>query len=97
MKTSEESQKNEDYVLSEHRNVEGGTSTYGAFAHLLKSSLGAGILAMPMAFYNAGLIFGVIGTLCVGFLCTYCVDILVSYDQWLNLKLFKKKIHKFYI
>jgi len=46
-------------------------------AHLLKSSLGSGILAMPMAFKNAGLLFGLVGTLVVGFLCTHCVHILV--------------------
>lgn len=54
-------------------------STFGALAHLLKSSLGTGILAMPMAFKNAGLWFGLAGTVIVGLLCTHCVHILVSY------------------
>ncbi|KAH8421021.1 hypothetical protein KR222_003998, partial [Zaprionus bogoriensis] len=54
-----------------------GASAGGALAHLLKSSLGTGILAMPMAFHNAGLVFGSIMTLVVGFLCTHCVHILV--------------------
>lgn len=54
----------------------------GSLAHLLKSSLGSGILAMPMAFMNAGLLFGAIGTLVVGFLCTHCVHILVSYFSY---------------
>lgn len=47
-------------------------------AHLLKSSLGTGILAMPMAFKNSGLLVGAIGTLVVGFICTHCVRILVK-------------------
>ncbi|XP_064535960.1 proton-coupled amino acid transporter-like protein pathetic [Drosophila montana] len=55
-----------------------GASAGGALAHLLKSSLGTGILAMPMAFYNAGLVFGAVMTLIVGFLCTHCVHILVK-------------------
>lgn len=55
-----------------------GASAGGALAHLLKSSLGTGILAMPMAFHNAGLVFGSVMTLIVGFLCTHCVHILVS-------------------
>lgn len=55
-----------------------GASAGGALAHLLKSSLGTGILAMPMAFHNAGLVFGGVMTLVVGFLCTHCVHILVS-------------------
>lgn len=49
------------------------------FIHLLKGSLGTGILAMPMAFMNAGLLFGLVATATIGFVCTYCVHILVSY------------------
>ncbi|KAJ9582247.1 hypothetical protein L9F63_003376, partial [Diploptera punctata] len=51
---------------------------FGALAHLLKGSLGAGVLAMPMAFKNAGLIFGLAGTFVVGVICTHCVQILVQ-------------------
>ncbi|XP_055698941.1 proton-coupled amino acid transporter-like protein CG1139 isoform X2 [Phlebotomus papatasi] len=68
----------EDYNPFVHRVVEKPNSTGGALAHLLKSSLGTGILAMPMAFKNAGLLFGGIGTIVVGILCTYCVHILVK-------------------
>lgn len=46
--------------------------------HLLKGSLGTGILAMPYAFHNAGLILGFFGTLFIGSLCTYCLHVLVS-------------------
>lgn len=53
-------------------------STLGALLHLLKSSLGTGILAMPNAFGNAGLLFGSVMTIIVGVLCTHCVWILVS-------------------
>ncbi|XP_031340490.1 proton-coupled amino acid transporter-like protein pathetic isoform X2 [Photinus pyralis] len=70
--------QNDDYNPFEHRNVEHPNSTVGALIHLLKSSLGTGILAMPVAFRNAGLLGGAIGTFCVGFLCTYCVHMLVS-------------------
>lgn len=35
-------------------------------------------LAMPMAFKNAGILVGTLGTLIVGFICTHCVHILVS-------------------
>ncbi|EDV98491.1 proton-coupled amino acid transporter-like protein pathetic isoform X2 [Drosophila grimshawi] len=65
------------YNPFEHRDPN-GASAGGALAHLLKSSLGTGILAMPMAFHNAGLLFGGIMTLIVGFLCTHCVHILVK-------------------
>ncbi|XP_005185482.1 proton-coupled amino acid transporter-like protein CG1139 [Musca domestica] len=75
---TEKGQQIDEYDPFANRDQESGASTGGALAHLLKSSLGTGILAMPMAFYNAGLLFGLIGTIIVGFLCTYCVHILVK-------------------
>ncbi|KAJ2950822.1 hypothetical protein O0L34_g9093 [Tuta absoluta] len=69
------------YIPFEHRKVEHPNSTVGSLAHLLKSSLGSGILAMPAAFKNAGLAFGAIGTIIVGFICTHCVYVLVKTSQ----------------
>lgn len=59
------------YFFSTHRDV-------GALAHLLKSSLGSGILAMPNAIKNGGLLFGGIGTIIIGIICAHCVHILVK-------------------
>lgn len=53
-------------------------SDSGALLHLIKSSLGSGILAMPNAFKNGGLIFGLVGTAAIGALCTHCIYLLVS-------------------
>lgn len=53
-------------------------SASGALLHLIKSSLGSGILAMPNAFKNGGLIFGLFGTAAIGALCTHCIYLLVS-------------------
>nr|CAD7440161.1 unnamed protein product [Timema bartmani] len=50
----------------------------GAVAHMLKGSIGTGILAMPNAFMNAGLVVGAVGTVVVGFVCFHCVHILVK-------------------
>lgn len=60
--------------------------TTGSLVHLLKSSLGSGILAMPMAFRSSGTLFGAIGTVIVGLICTHCVHILVS-----RLEIFTQK------
>lgn len=49
----------------------------GSLAHLLKSSLGTGILAMPNAIRNGGVLFGGIGTIIISFICAHCVHILV--------------------
>jgi len=46
--------------------------------HLLKGSLGTGILAMPNAFRNSGYITGSIGTIVIGFICTFCIHQLVK-------------------
>lgn len=45
--------------------------------HLLKGSLGTGILAMPNAFHHSGYLVGAIGTIIIGIVCTYCVHILL--------------------
>lgn len=45
--------------------------------HLLKGSLGTGILAMPHAFHNAGYVVGTISTIIIGILCTYCVHMIL--------------------
>ncbi|XP_050681629.1 proton-coupled amino acid transporter-like protein pathetic [Leptidea sinapis] len=70
--------KDDTYNPFEHRNVAHPTSTTGSFFHLLKSSLGSGILAMPAAFKHTGLIPGCIGTVLVGIIATHCVHILVK-------------------
>ncbi|XP_058459149.1 proton-coupled amino acid transporter-like protein pathetic [Malaya genurostris] len=70
--------EDEEYNPFEHRQTENPNSTAGSLAHLLKSSLGTGILAMPVAFKNAGLLFGGIGTIIIGLICTHCVHILVK-------------------
>lgn len=45
--------------------------------HLVKCSLGTGILAMPQAFARAGLGTGALGTLLAGALVTHCLHVLV--------------------
>ncbi|XP_028160775.1 proton-coupled amino acid transporter-like protein pathetic isoform X2 [Ostrinia nubilalis] len=67
----------EDYNPFEHRKLAHPTSDMDTLIHLLKGSLGSGILAMPMAFLNAGLYFGLVATFAIGGICTYCVHVLV--------------------
>lgn len=69
------------YDPFEHRNKRNATTDLGALTHLLKSSLGTGILAMPNAIRNGGLIFGGIGTIIIGMICAHCVHILVRTSQ----------------
>ncbi|XP_045764127.1 proton-coupled amino acid transporter-like protein CG1139 [Maniola jurtina] len=73
-----ESVDGKDYDPYQHRHVAHPTSTLGAFFHLLKSSLGSGLLAMPAAFKHTGLIPGFVGTMLVAIIATHCVHILVK-------------------
>ncbi|KOB65043.1 Amino acid transporter [Operophtera brumata] len=50
----------------------------GALAHLLKVSLGSGVLAMPLAFKNAGYLVGIFGTILIGFICGHVIHILLQ-------------------
>uniref|UniRef100_A0A7G3ABM4 Putative amino acid transporter n=1 Tax=Lutzomyia longipalpis TaxID=7200 RepID=A0A7G3ABM4_LUTLO len=67
----------EDYDPHLHRNVPHPTSNMETLVHILKGSLGTGILAMPEAFANSGYVSGFINTIIIGALCTYCLHILV--------------------
>jgi uncharacterized BrkB/YihY/UPF0761 family membrane protein len=55
--------------------------------HLLKGNIGTGILAMPDAFKNAGLVIGTVGTLLMGIICTHCMHMLVRSATDFNNKL----------
>ncbi|XP_067003578.2 proton-coupled amino acid transporter-like protein pathetic isoform X2 [Anabrus simplex] len=71
--------KNEEaYDPFAHREVSHPTTDLDTLVHLLKGCLGSGILAMPLAFYNAGLLFGIIATMLIVVICTHCVHILVK-------------------
>ncbi|XP_077301655.1 proton-coupled amino acid transporter-like protein acs [Arctopsyche grandis] len=67
----------EDYNPHMHRQLAHATTNAETLVHLLKGSLGTGIMAMPQAFFNAGLISGTINTILIGVLCTYCLHVLV--------------------
>ncbi|XKL65978.1 hypothetical protein PGB90_009398 [Kerria lacca] len=60
-----------------HRNIEHPTTNTETLIHILKGCLGTGILAMPDAFKNSGLIVGTVGTFLIGILCTYCLLVLI--------------------
>nr|CAD7266095.1 unnamed protein product [Timema shepardi] len=54
------------------------TTDCDTVTHLLKASLGTGILAMPIAFKYSGLSVGIAATLLVAVVCTHCSYILVK-------------------
>ncbi|KAL4704575.1 hypothetical protein ACJJTC_017830 [Scirpophaga incertulas] len=68
---------NADYDPHVHRDLPKPTNNLETLVHLLKCSLGTGILAMPQAFARAGLVVGIIATVLVGALITHCLHVLV--------------------
>ncbi|XP_034950447.1 proton-coupled amino acid transporter-like protein pathetic [Chelonus insularis] len=74
----EYNEKDELYDPFENRDKKHANSDLGSLVHMVKSSLGSGILAMPNAIKNGGLLFGGIGTILIGILCGHCVHILVK-------------------
>ncbi|XP_071449415.1 proton-coupled amino acid transporter-like protein acs [Hetaerina americana] len=67
-----------EYEPYDHRQVEKPTSNFETLFHLLKGSLGSGILAMHNAFMHSGYVVGVVGVLVIAFIYTHCMHILVS-------------------
>lgn len=45
--------------------------------HMLKGSIGAGILAMPDAMSRLGLVYGILGLVLITAFATYCIHLLV--------------------
>lgn len=60
------------------RQVEHPTTDGETLTHLLKASLGTGILAMPVAFSYAGLVGGIVSTILTAIVCTHCAYVLVK-------------------
>lgn len=46
--------------------------------HLIKGNIGIGILTLPVAIRNSGLILGVFGLAGIAFICVYCMKLLVN-------------------
>ncbi|XP_017840843.2 uncharacterized protein LOC108598640 isoform X2 [Drosophila busckii] len=59
-------------------NEEHAITDLEAFINLLKCALGTGCLAMPCAFYEAGWLLGLIGTLVLGSFVVYAMHVLIN-------------------
>ncbi|XP_077301348.1 proton-coupled amino acid transporter-like protein acs [Arctopsyche grandis] len=68
----------DDYDPYANRTIKHPTTNTETLIHLLKGSLGTGILAMPNAFSHAGWLVGIVGTILIGLLCTYCIHVLIK-------------------
>ncbi|CAG9841153.1 unnamed protein product [Diabrotica balteata] len=67
----------DDFDPHMYRQNEHPTTNMETLIHLLKGAIGTGILAMPEGFKLAGMINGIISTIIIGALSTYCLRVLV--------------------
>ncbi|XP_035216608.1 proton-coupled amino acid transporter 1-like isoform X3 [Stegodyphus dumicola] len=63
------------------------TSNFATLMHLLKGNIGTGILAMPNAVSNAGLLVGSVGIPILGVICVHCMHLLVISSKTLARKI----------
>ncbi|KAL1443053.1 hypothetical protein MTO96_000940 [Rhipicephalus appendiculatus] len=62
------------------------TTNCQTMMHLLKGNIGTGVLAMPSALANAGVLVGSLGIVFVGIICIHCMHILVKCNHILSTK-----------
>jgi len=73
----EEEEDNSSFDGEKDREGEHTISNFETIIHILKGNIGIGVLTLPRAIRNSGLIGGLIGLTAIAAICIYCMHLLV--------------------
>ena len=71
-------------LLEGSANIEGRGSARAAFLNFFKSMFGCGVLSLPHAFEQSGLVAGVVSYVLIAGICTYTMQLVIRCKHMLQ-------------
>lgn len=84
--SSESESPNRKEESKKAKDLNMGTSNTETLMHIIKANVGTGVLAMPLAFKNGGLVLCSVTLWMMAFVCVDCMHILLNCYKYVTLK-----------